>query len=57
MKTFTMGENICKWSNWQGINLCNMQTAHVAQYQKKQPNQKIDGRPKHTFFQKRHTDG
>ena len=24
-----MGENICKWSNWQEINLQNMQTAYV----------------------------
>ena len=37
MKTFTMGENICKWSNWQGINLQNIQTAHIAQYQKNKP--------------------
>ena len=29
-----MGENICKWSNWQGIILQNIQTAHAAQYQK-----------------------
>ena len=42
-----MGENICKQSNWQGINLQNIQTAHAAQYQKnKQPNQKMGGRPK-----------
>ena len=35
-----MGENNCKWSNWQRINLQNIQIAHVAQYQKhKQPNQ------------------
>ena len=27
-------KNICKWSNWQGINLQNIQTAHAAQYQK-----------------------
>ena len=34
-----MGENICKWSNWQRINLQNIQAAHAAQYQKKtQPN-------------------
>ena len=33
-----MRENICKWTNWQGIFL---QTAHVTQYPKnKQPNQK-----------------
>ena len=25
-----MGENICKWSNQQGINLQNIQTAHAA---------------------------
>jgi len=37
-------ENICKWSNWQGINLQNMQTPPAAQYQKtNQPNQKKDG--------------
>ena len=29
-----MGENICKGSNWQGINLQNIQTAHAAQYKK-----------------------
>ena len=29
-----MGENICKWSNWQRINLQNLQAAHAAQYQK-----------------------
>ena len=36
-----MGENIYKWSSWWGINLQNIQTAHVSQYQKnKQPNEK-----------------
>ena len=30
-----MGKNICKRSKWQGINFQNIQTAHVAQYQKK----------------------
>ena len=29
-----MGENICKLSNWQRINLQNIQEAHAAQYQK-----------------------
>ena len=29
-----MGENICKWSDQQGINIQNTQTAHAAQYQK-----------------------
>ena len=42
--TLRMGENTCKWSNWQSIHI---QTAHAAQYQKdKQPNQKMGGRPK-----------
>ena len=27
-----MGENICKWCDWQGINLQNSQPAHVVQY-------------------------
>ena len=39
--TFIMGENNSKWSNWQRINLKNIQEAHAAQYQKnKWPNQK-----------------
>ena len=29
-----MGENICKLSEQQGINLWNVQTAHAVQYQK-----------------------
>ena len=29
-----MGENIWKWSNWQRINLPNIQTARAAQYWK-----------------------
>ena len=33
-RTLRMGENICKWSNWQKINLQNLQAAHAAQYQK-----------------------
>ena len=41
-----MGENICKWNNWQEINLQNIQRAHAAQYQwNKQPNQKMGRRP------------
>ena len=36
-----MRENICKWSNWQRINLWNIEAAHAAQYQKyKHPIQK-----------------
>ena len=40
--SFRMGENNSKWSNWQRINLQNIQAAHAAQYQKnKRPNQKM----------------
>ena len=28
-----MEENICKWCDWQGINLQNIQTIDTAQYQ------------------------
>ena len=36
-----MGENICKWSNWQRIHLQNMQATHAAQYlRNNQPNPK-----------------
>ena len=39
--TLRMGENICKPSNWQRINLQNIQAAHAANYQKnKHPIQK-----------------
>ena len=42
-----MGENICKQSDQQGINLQNIQIAHAAQYEKnKQPNQKMGRRSK-----------
>ena len=40
-KTLRMGVNSCKQSNWQEINLQNIQTAHTALCQKnKQPNPK-----------------
>ena len=57
-----MGKNICKLSNWQGINLQNIQITPAAQYKKKkkkhkQPNQKTGRRPKETFLQRSHTDG
>ena len=55
---FRVGEDTSKWSNWQRINLKNIQRAHVAQYQKnKWPNQKMGQRTKQTFLQRRHTDG
>ena len=42
-----MGENICKQSDRQWINLQNIQRDHEAQCAKnKQPNQKMGGRPK-----------
>ena len=34
--TYRQGENICKWSNQQGINHQNIQIGHAAQYQEKQ---------------------
>ena len=37
-----MGENICRWNNWQMINLPNKQKVHVAQY-KKQTTQSTNG--------------
>ena len=41
-KTHEMGENICKWCNQQGVNLQNIWTVHITQYQKnKQPKQKM----------------
>ena len=43
-----MGGNNSKWSDWQRINLKNIQAAHAAQYQKnKQPNQKMGQRTRH----------
>ena len=38
--TLRMGENICKWCNWQGVNIQKIQTAHTTHYQKK-PNNPI----------------
>ena len=50
-----MGENNSKWSNWQRINLKNIQVAPAVQFQKnKWPNQKMDQRTKQTFLQRRH---
>ena len=44
--TFRMGENNSKWSNWQRINLKNIQAALVAQYPKNKPKQKMGQRTK-----------
>ena len=39
--THRLGENICKWCDWQVLNFQNVKTAHTTQPQKgKQPNQK-----------------
>ena len=55
---FRMGENNCKWSNRQRINLKNIQAVPIAQFQKnKWPNQKMGQRSKQTFLQGRHTGG
>ena len=44
---FRMGENNSKWSNWQRINLKNIQAAHAPQFEKnKQSNQKIGQKTK-----------
>ena len=52
---FRMEENNRKLSNWQRINLKNIQAAHAAKYQKnKWPNQKMGQRTKQTFLQRRH---
>ena len=52
-----MGGNICKWCDWQGINLQNIETAHAAQYQKKKKkhNQKMGRRSK--ILQSTYIDG
>ena len=42
-----MGENNCKWSNQQRVNLQNTETAHAVEYQKnKQSYQKMGRKPK-----------
>ena len=41
-----LGESICKWFDRQRLNFQNTQTAHTSQEQQKQPNQKMNRRPK-----------
>ena len=42
---FRMGENNSKWSNWQRINIKNIQAVHAAQFQKnKWPDQQMGQR-------------
>ena len=47
-----MGENICKQSIQQGINLQNIRAAHAAQFPKKQPNKKKWAEYLNTHFSK-----
>ena len=55
---FRMGENNSKCSNWQRIDIKNIQAATAAQFQKnKWPNQKLGQGAKLIFLQRRHTDG
>ena len=55
---FRVGNNNSKRSNWQRINLKNIQATYAAQFQmNKWPNKKMGQRNKQTFLQRRHTDG
>ena len=47
-----MGENICKWSNWQRINLQNLPAVHAAQYQKKKQSNPNIGKDLNRHFYK-----
>ena len=51
-----MAENICKWSNWQGINLQNTNSSCNSGSESKQPNQKL-GKDLIDIFAKEDTDG
>ena len=52
-----MGENLCKWINWQGINLPKFINTFCSSIPKKQAYQKMWRRSKQTVLQRRHTDG
>ena len=52
-----MRENICKWCDWQWVNIQNIQPTLTTQYQKyKQPYQKMDRRTKETPLQRKYAD-
>ena len=44
--SYRMGENFCKWCNWQGLNFQNVRIAHTSQQQNKQSKWKMDKKPK-----------
>ena len=44
--TYRMGENICKWCAWQGLNFQNTQIAYTTQQQKTNPIEKWTDLPK-----------
>ena len=54
-----MGEDICKQSNWQGINLHNIQKLMQLNVKnmKNPSNQKMDRRSRQTSLQRRYTNG
>ena len=35
--TYKMGENICKWCDWQGVNFQNIQRVHTAELKTNNP--------------------
>ena len=41
--TYWLGENICKWWDWKGLNFQNMQKQLIQLKIKKQTNQSING--------------
>ena len=45
--THRMGKSLCKWGDWQGINLQNIQTTHAALMKKQTQtiNQKMGSKP------------
>jgi len=53
-----VGEKKANETTDKGLISKILQTAHSAYYQeKRQPYQRVDRRPEHTFLQRRHTDG
>ena len=50
-KTYGMEKNVCKWCDWQVVNIQNIQTAHTTQYLKKKIKKwaDLDISPKKTY--------